>query len=180
MDLAEGFRNHKEKIVDRWVEYTLSTYSASDFFLKKRDKFANPVGGNIREALDKLFVVLSTGGDLEECVGPLEQILAIRAVQEFSPSQAVAPINALKHITREVFSGDKERNHLVNELYDFEFFIDLAMLRGFDIYMQFRERLYKVRIDEIKSGSHILTDSKCPSQLLTENNTGVLKKGNGI
>jgi hypothetical protein len=168
MDLAEGFRNHREKIVNKWVEYTLSTYTSSGFFVKEHDKFANPVGGNIREALGTLFQLISKGADSKEFTPSLEQIMSIRSVQEFTPSQAVAPLNAVKHITREVFAADKERKHLVDELYDFEFAVDLALLSAFDIYMQYRERLYQVRINEIKSGSHILTDSKCPSNMLTE------------
>jgi hypothetical protein len=168
MDLAEGFRNHREKIVNKWVEYTLSTYASSGFFVKEHDKFANPVGGNIRQALGTLFQLLAKGADSKEFIPSLEQIMSIRSVQEFTPSQAVAPLNAVKHITREVFAADKERKHLVDELYDFEFAVDLALLSAFDIYMQYRERLYQVRINEIKSGSHILTDSKCPSNMLTE------------
>jgi hypothetical protein len=168
MDLAEGFRNHREKIVNKWVEYTLSTYTSSGFFVKEHDKFANPVGGNIREALGTLFQLISKGADSKEFTPSLEQIMSIRSVQEFTPSQAIAPLNAVKHITREVFAADKERKHLVDELYDFEFAVDLALLAAFDIYMQYRERLYQVRINEIKSGSHILTDSKCPSNMLTE------------
>jgi len=169
MDLAEGFRNYRDKIVDKWVEYTLSTYTSSSFFIKERDTFANPVGGNIREALGKLFVLFSKGADSKEYVAPLEQIMSIRSVQEFTPSQAIAPLNAVKHITREVFAADKERSHLVAELYDFEFAVDLALLAAFDIYMSYRERLYKVRMAEVKSGSRILTDSRCPSSMLSEN-----------
>ncbi len=168
MDLEEGFRNHREKIVNKWVEYTLSTYISSGFFVKEKDTFANPVGGNIRQALGKLFLLLSKGADSKEFIPALEQIISIRSVQEFTPSQAISPLNAVKHITREIFAADKERNHLVAELYDFEFAVDLAMLAAFDIYMQYRERLYQVRINEIKSGSHILTDSRCPSNLLDE------------
>lgn len=169
MDLAEAFRNYKDKIVDRWVDYTLSTYQSSSFFKKERDKFANPVGGNIREALKKLLSLLISGASPEQMVPPLEQILKIRAIQEFSPSQAVAPLNAVKHITREILAADKERRHLVAELYDFEFAVDLAVLTAFDIYMQCRERLYRTRVQEIKTGSHILTDSRCPSAVPDEN-----------
>ncbi len=163
MDIAEGFRCHGEKIVDRWVEYVLSTYTSSGFFLKERDKFANPVGGNLREGLQKLFLLLSQGADPKEFITPLEQIISIRSVQEFTPAQAVAPLNAVKHIVREVFEADKERKQLVGDLYDFEFSVDLAVFAAFDIYMKYRERLYQVRINEIRSGNHILTDGKCPS-----------------
>ncbi len=168
MDLAEGFRNHREKIVNKWVEYTLSTYASSGFFVREHDEFANPVGGNVRQALEKLFLLLAKGADSKEFVPSLEQIISIRSVQEFTPSQAVSPLNAVKHITREVFEADKERKHLVAELYDFDFAVDLAMLAAFDIYMRYRERLYQVRINEIRSGSHILTDSRCPSRLLSD------------
>jgi hypothetical protein len=166
MDLAEAFRNYRDKIVDKWVEYTLSTYQSSSFFIKERDIFANPVGGNIREALKKLFPLLAKGAETEDLIPPLEQIMQIRSIQEFSPSQAVAPLNAVKHITREILAADKERRHLLPELYDFEFAVDLAVLAAFDIYMQCRERLYQTRIQEIKSGTHLLTDSKCPSKFL--------------
>ncbi|MFT5697623.1 MAG: hypothetical protein ACI8ZB_000471 [Desulforhopalus sp.] len=179
MDLAEGFRNHREKIVNKWVEYTLSTYKSSGFFIKEKDKFANPVGGNVREALGKMFLLLTKGAESTEHQLYLDQLISIRSVQEFTPAQALAPLNAVKHITRDVFLADKERAHLVAELYDFEFAVDLVVLAGFDTYMKFRERIYQVRIDEIKSGSHILTDSKCPSKMLAENDIQDLTKVNG-
>jgi hypothetical protein len=166
MDLGEALKNYREKIVNRWVEYTLSTYTSSTFFLKEKDEFANPVGGNIRQALEKLFVLLSGNADSKEFTAPLEQILRIRSVQEFTASQAVAPVHAVKHITREILAADKQNCGLVNDLYDFEFAVDLAVLAAFDIYMQCRERLYQVRIREIKSSAHILTDSQCPTALL--------------
>lgn len=180
MDLAEGFRNHREKITNKWVEYTLSTYISSGFFVKERDKFANPVGGNIREALVRLLPLLIEGAAREMLLPPLEQMMSIRSVQEFTPSQAIAPLNAVKHITRDVFAADKERRQLVHELYDFDFAVDLAVLAAFDVYTQYRERLYQVRIREIKSGNHILTGSKCPSKLLAEDGKQDLKKVNGI
>ncbi|MFH2122889.1 MAG: RsbRD N-terminal domain-containing protein [Pseudomonadota bacterium] len=169
MKLDEAFRNHREKIVDRWVDYTLSTYESSSFFKKEKDKFANPVGGNIREALNSLFGLLAGNADPKEFVAPLEQVMRIRAIQEFAASVAVGPIHAVKHITREILAKDKERCHLVQELYDFEFAVDLAVLAAFDLYMQCRERLYQVRIQEIKTGNFILTDSKCPTNLLKTN-----------
>ena len=169
MDLAEAFRNYRKKIVDQWVDYTLSTYRSSKFFRKEGDQFANPVGGVTKEALDALFLLLASNEDPEKYVAPLEKLISIRAIQEFAPSQAVSPIHGVKHITRDILAADKERCHLVDELYDFEFAVDMAVLAAFDIYMKSRERLYQVRIDEIKSGRNVLTDSKCPSTLLKDN-----------
>ena len=166
MDLAEAFRNYEDKIVDQWVDYTLSSYKSATFFKKAPDKFANPVGGNTREALGKLFKLLTKNADPKEFIAPLDQIMRIRSIQEFTASEAVAPIHAVKHITREILAKDSERKQFIADLYDFEFAVDLAVLAAFDLYMQCRERLYKVRVKEIKSGNIILTDSKCPSNLL--------------
>ncbi len=165
MDLNGALNSFREKIVNRWVEYTLSTYKSSEFFLKEDNRFANPVGGITRLALNKLFDLLVNKADSKEFAAPIGEIMRLRSVQQFTASQAVAPINAVKHIVREVLTEKKESSILVNDLYDFEFAVDLAMLAAFDIYMQCREQLYKVRIQEIKSGAHILTDSTCPSKL---------------
>ncbi len=168
MDLAEAFRNYEDKIVDQWVDYTLSSYKSSTFFKKGPDKFSNPVGGNTRESLGKLYKLLTKNADPKEFVAPLDQIMRIRSIQEFTASEAVAPIHAVKHITREIFAKDSERKQFIADLYDFEFSVDLAVLAAFDLYSQCRERLYKVRIKEIKTGTIILTDSKCPSNLLNK------------
>ncbi|MBU0943080.1 MAG: RsbRD N-terminal domain-containing protein [Proteobacteria bacterium] len=175
MELDEAFRNYEDKIVRAWVDYTLSSYKSSTFFKKERDKFANPVGGNTFEALSKLFKLLTKNADPKEFVAPLDQVMRIRSIQEFSASEAVGPIHAVKHITREILEKDKERKHLIAELYDFEFAVDLAVLAAFDLYMQCREQLYKVRILEIKSGTHILTDSKCPSSMLKKDIDDLVK-----
>lgn len=172
MDLSEALDNHREKIVNRWVEYALSSYKSSEFFLREDNAFANPVGGITRQALDKLFVFLAENADPEKFSAPVGEIMRLRSVQEFTASQAVAPINAVKHIVREVLSEDKQNHELVNDLYDFEFAVDLAMLSAFDIYMECRERLYNVRIRELKSGAHILTDSQCPTALTKKTTKG--------
>ncbi len=166
MELDEAFRWYREKIIDKWVGYALETYESSSFFKNEKDKFANPVGGNTREAFSRLYTKLTLGADPGEFVAPLEQVMRIRAIQAFRPSQAVGPIHAIKHITREILEKNKETRHLVVQLYDFEFAVDLAVLAAFDLYMQCREQLYQVRIKEIKTGSFILTDSRCPSNLL--------------
>ncbi len=176
MDLAEALRYHRKKIVGQWVEYTLSTYKSSRFFRQEGDKFANPIGGVTKDALDELFLLLVENTDPETFVKPIEKIVRLRAIQDFAPSQAVSPFHAVKHLTREILAKDKDRCHLLNELYDFEFAVDMAVLAAFDIYLDSRERLYRVRLEEVQSGRNIYTDSKCPSVLLRDDQRDVIKK----
>jgi hypothetical protein len=166
MKLAEALHNSRYIIVDKWVDYTLATYQSSNFFRSEKDSFSNPIGATIRDALSKLFALLSAETDPAEFKAVLATIMHLRSVQEFSPSQAIAPLNAVKHITREVLGSDKQTRDFINDLYDFEFAVDLAMLAAFDLYMECREKIYQIRINEIRSGSHILTDNACPSKAL--------------
>ncbi|MBE0585162.1 MAG: RsbRD N-terminal domain-containing protein [Desulfofustis sp.] len=166
MELAEALHNNRYTIVDKWVAYTLATYQATDFLTKEKDRFANPIGAMVRSSLKELFELLSKGGDSAHYTEPLAQLMHLRSVQDFAPSQAVAPLNAVKHITREILAADKQTKDLVSDLYDFEFAVDLAVLAAFDLYMQCREKVYRIRIAEIKSGSALLTDSACPSKAL--------------
>ncbi|HBT96874.1 MAG TPA: hypothetical protein DEB25_04170 [Desulfobulbaceae bacterium] len=165
-DLAEAFRCHHEKIVERWVKYALSNYQSPDFFLRQPDPFANPVGGAVRQAFDRLLPLLAKKPERQKFTEILEHLVRIRAVQGLKPSQALAPVNAVKHIVREVLAADKERAALVADLYDFDFAVDIAMLTAVDLYMEARERLYATRLAEFKSGRHTLTDGGCPSKAL--------------
>ena len=168
MSLEEVLHNNKDQILEKWVAYTLSTYQSSSMFREQQDQFANPIGGCVRATLKTLLPLLIKGGDSSVFSAPLSHLMHLRAVQEFSPSQAVAPLNAVKHITREILENSKQPESFMAELYDFEFAVDLAVLAAFDLYVECREKVYKVRIGEIKSGAHIITDSACPSKALMD------------
>jgi hypothetical protein len=169
MNVSEALKNNKDKIFLLWTERTLDSYISSDFFKRSLDQFANPVGANIRAGLTRLFSLIVSGAEPDELAEPLDQIIRIRAVQEFTPSQAVAPILDLKGVVRQVFSAEKEYRHLLSELTAFDCDVDRAALKAFDLYMECRDRLHKARIRELKSGSYILTDATCASALIREN-----------
>jgi len=169
MKLVEVLQENKKQIVSTWVERTLDSYTSSEFFKKSKDQFANPVGSNILNGLTQLFEKLLTGAEKKERLKVLDQVIRIRAVQEFTPAQAVAPILELKWIIRQIVIKNKKKEVLRDELDSFDYNIDCAALEAFDIYMQCRERLYQTRINELKSGSYILTDTPCSSKLIRTN-----------
>lgn len=169
MNLSEALKSREDNILALWTERTLDSYTSSGFFKKSLDRFANPVGANIREGLAWLFRLIAAGADAQEFAGPLDQVIRIRAVQEFTPAQAVAPILELKWVVRQIFSADTKCRELLPQLAPFDCDVDRAGLKAFDLYMECRERLHKARIRELKSGSYILTDSACASALIREN-----------
>ncbi len=175
MNLIEALQKKKKEILDTWVERTLDSYTSSGFFKRSKDQFANPVGANIREGLSRLYDLLLAKAGQEEMTQPLDQVIRIRAVQEFTPAQAVAPILELKWVVKQVLSADDKARPLLAELDSFDCDVDRAALAAFDIYVTCREQLYKNRINELKSGRSILTDSGCPSALLRQDQEDIAK-----
>lgn len=169
MKLIETLKSKKKEILAIWVERTLDSYTSSGFFKRSQDRFANPVGANIREGLSELYDLLVAKKGQQEMVEPLDQVIRIRAVQEFTPAQAVSPILELKWVVKQVLSADKKTHVLLTELDSFDCDVDRAALAAFDLYVACREQLYKNRISELKSGRYILTDAKCASALIREN-----------
>jgi len=168
MNLLEILQEKKKQILSTWIDRTLDSHISSGFFKKSRDQFANPIGANIRDGLTKIFDLLVSKAAIEEFTAPMDQVIRIRAIQDFLPSQAVAPFLELKWVIRQALTDDKKLDLEKLNLADLEYEIDKVALAAFDMYTRCREQLYQVRIKELKSGSHILTDSTCPSKMVRQ------------
>jgi len=90
MKIVEALKENKKEILSVWIDRTLDSYASSSFFKTSEDKFANPVGANITHGLTSLFNLLVAGVDRGEYYKPLDQVIRIRAIQEFTPAQAIA------------------------------------------------------------------------------------------
>jgi len=172
MKLSDALQEKKKKILSVWIARTLDPYGSSAFFKQSRDQIANPVGSNIREGLTKVLELLLSGSKPVDFTPHLDQVIRIRAVQDFTPSQALVPFLELKWIIRQVLSEDTNTRSLVPDLADLYCEIDQIALAAFDMYTKCREQLYQVRIKELKSGSYILTDTPCVSALLRKRQKG--------
>lgn len=175
MNLSETLQEKKKQIQDVWAERTLDSYISSGFFKKSLDTIANPIGANTRDGLNSILRLLLDGANPEEYSKPLDQVIRIRAVQDFSPSQAVVPFLELKWIIRQILNDDKKTRPLTQELAELDCAIDRLALAAFDKYMECREQLFQVRIKELKSGSYILSDTPCSSSLLEKDQDDITK-----
>lgn len=182
MRLLESLQENKATILDKWINKVLATYpnDTSLFFKKQKDQFANPVGFSVTRCLTELYEALFTEQDFEAIPAILDQLVRIRAVQEFSPSRAVSFVYMLKESIREVCEKEGELAGLdIKEWLALEDRIDAVAHVAFDHYMACREQLFKVRINELKSGRSILTDeARCPSALMKKKQETELEKIN--
>ena len=175
MNLSDTLQEKKKEILNVWVDRTLDSYTSSGFFKKSLDNIANPIGANIRDGLASILNLLLDGANPEEYSKPLDQVVRIRAIQDFSPSQAVVPFLELKWVIRQILNDNKKTKHLAQELTELDCKIDRLALAAFDKYMECREQLYQVRVRELKSGNYILADTPCSSPVLEKDQDDITK-----
>lgn len=158
MDLEKLLQEKKAAILKRWFVLVVETYpDESGRFLKyQKDRFANPLGHTLTQGLDKLYVEVVAGVDPERAAPALNDIVRIRAIQNFSPSQAVAFVFILKNVIREILKDELRKPELQEDLLKVETRIDQLALQAFDQYMGCREKLYDLKTNEFRRQTYRL------------------------
>ncbi len=164
-------KEKKKEILDKWESHILSSYEPDTFriFKQQQDQFANPIGHKVRIGLNELFDVLCDTSDEGVLTPDLEELIKLRAVQEFSASEAVAFVFKLKEIVRRELKK-RDVASFYNEWLAFDARIDAAALVIFDMFMRNREQIHRVRLNEFKTGRADYTQGgACPSAFLRRN-----------
>ena len=166
MNFKEQLEQNLLTIEKKWIDNVLSTYSVDGarFFGKEKDRFANPVGFNVRKGLEKVLRHL-VNGQVDELPSELQQLVKLRAVQTFGPSEAVAFVFSLKKIVIEV-CGLQCVADCAKEWNSFEGRVDELAMRIFDLFVEDRELLYQVKLNEYRSGNQIMARVRCPSAMM--------------
>lgn len=151
--VKELISKKKEIIVGKWIQSIFDTYPAetSEFLRLQKNQFSNPIGHIISEAAEKIFDSVLSGNQMLEIKILLNDIIKIRAVQDFVPSKAACFIFSLKDIIKD------EVQQSINDIESFNEFcsilseIDRVALIAFDLYSEAREKVYQLRMNELKN-----------------------------
>lgn len=151
--ILEKFLSEKRAdILKKWFDLVLETYPAdtSTFLRNQKNPFANPVGHTIYQGIEKIFdeLISPVSGDLSEF---LDDIIRVRAVQDFSPSKAISFIFSLKKAIREELRQSFQGNIPYEEVLSLEARIDALALSSFDLFMKCREKLYDIKANELRN-----------------------------
>jgi len=151
--IEEILSQHKPALVKKWFHLVLRTYpEETALFLKnENDPFANPVGSTILKGIEDLFEGLIKEGDHKQISSFLDRIIHIRAVQEFTPDQALSFIFMLKKVIRDEFKKELKEKELFDELLAFESKIDELALAAFNRYVECREKIFELKANEVKN-----------------------------
>ncbi|MFH1486509.1 MAG: RsbRD N-terminal domain-containing protein [Chloroflexota bacterium] len=150
MELLE---RNKTSILQRWFNLIAETYPAEvSAFLREKDRFSNPVGYTVSQETSALYdELLKTQADSDRVCAALDSIVRIRAIQDFSPHEAIAFVFLLKEAIKQELGTGIDRSISFGEWLDFEPRIDRLASVAFDIYMKCREKVYELRVNELKA-----------------------------
>jgi hypothetical protein len=151
---------HRGEALERWRGLVFASYpeEAVRFFRKEKDGFKNPVGQSIHRATEAILDGALLGRDAEGVPEALEAIVRIRAVQEFSPSEAVAFVFLLKRAVREVLEGVLSDGPPAEALSGLESRVDALALAAFETYTRCREELFEIRLRSAKRRVSVLLE----------------------
>jgi hypothetical protein len=161
----------KDQILQLWIKAALASYPAETarFLKRERDQFNNPVGHSIASNLNILMDALLDPDSSVNLQSALDGLIRIRSVQDFTASEAVAFVFALKSVVFEELQLDRAEPELIKDWLTFEKRIDRLALFAFDTFMKCRDDLAEVRIKDIKRRSHLFMQNfQCPGNTARE------------
>jgi len=154
MKLNQHLQERKSAILKTWFDAVVETYpdETSAFLKKKKAQFTNPVGYTLLEGLEHLFDALLQGMLPDTVSQFLDSIVRLRAIQEFTPSEAVMFIFQLKKVVRQELGNELlQQQGIIEELATFESAVDDLALYAFDLYVKCREKIYELKANEAKN-----------------------------
>jgi RsbT co-antagonist protein rsbRD N-terminal domain len=152
MKLESLLSERQASLAGRWRQRLFESYppETAIFLKKEKDQFDNPVGSRLSQGLAHILEALFQGKDRAQVLAALDEVICVRALQSFSPSQALAFIFLLKNVMREELAPELKDGKFAQEFQELESRIDGLALLGFDVYTQRREKLYEIRVNEVK------------------------------
>ena len=152
-ELVKLISEKKAAVLSLWLDAAIKGYAPDtvQFLKARKDQFANPVGNTTKQGLEGLLDQLLAEMDQQQAADHLDPIMRIRAVQDFTPSQAIAFIPALKHVLRRTFANDLKRSPIKDQLVEFEDKIDVLGLMAVDLYVACREKVFHLKANETRN-----------------------------
>lgn len=152
VDLPEALAPHRVAALDHWRRLVFDSYpeEAVRFFRGETDRFKNPVGQTILQATGTLFDGALMGEGSEGVPEALEALVSIRAVQDFSPAEAVGVVFQLKRAVRETLEAVTSEPLSAPLLSDLDARVDALALSAFELYTRCRERVFEIRVREAR------------------------------
>ena len=150
--LPDFLLQKKPAVVKNWRQLIYETYPAdtAGFLSQEKDRFANPVGHTFSQALEAIYQEICGEMRHERLSECLTEIIKVRVVQDFSPSEVVEFVFLLKAVLRNELAAEVEEKGFIGELLEIESRIDRLALLALDIYTRCRDKIHEIKLKEIR------------------------------
>jgi hypothetical protein len=171
MKIYDLLTEKKSVVLKQWFALILETYpeETTSFLKSQNAQSRNPVTQSIYEGIEGIFDGLVNEAYAGKINIYLDNIIRVRAIQDFSPSVAVSFIFSLKEVIREVLEKEICDQKMFKELLALETRIDSLANTSFEIYMKCREKLYDLKANEVRNWTYrALHKTKLYKEVRTE------------
>ncbi len=151
--VREQIKGRIQLIQQKFLDVLLSAYTVS--FVSPSagtgDPFCDPVRSTYYNCAPRLIEWVVNDGNIKEVKENLMSIIRIRSVQNYTPSETISFVLALRWIFRDTIytsleEGDREGLFLL-----FESRIERLLLMALDCYVQCHDKIGQIRINETKA-----------------------------
>jgi len=149
---VEVSTRRRAEIIEKWRALLAATYppESARLLLEDSDPCENPLGRVFREGLPLILDELVGGMDAVRIRAALEEMVRVRAVQDFPASEATGFLFRLKTVIREVLRPDAATAIVLDQR------IDEIILAAFDLYVDCREKIGEIQVNAAKRRIFVL------------------------
>lgn len=157
-EFGKYLEDKKALILKHWKSLFWDSFGeeAKRFFTKEVDRFQNPFGYRIDETFEGLINNLFGEFNWDEIDYFLDRLVQLRAIQEEKPSKALHLFIQLKKIIREKIGEEILKKFGIEEFLKLEDRINAMLIKSFDYFLKYKERLDKIRYEEWKRAHYLL------------------------
>jgi len=151
MNLKPRIIDKKSAVLKAWFDATLAVPegATADFRDKQKALVVESMGFDLEEGLGRLFDALQKGSIPNDVSQFLDEMIRVRAASDFTASQAVSFIHAIKNAVRTVIGNEILTDPSVSdELSAWDYAVDDVVLYAFNIYARCRENVLYARAEE--------------------------------
>lgn len=152
MALSGILQSERGAIAAAWMGRIVELFPADSqgFFSEQKNEFANPVGHALSQGTRGIVDALADGSADDAFGEHLYRIAKVLSIQEMPPSRALSFVPELKRVVRETLDRGSGAEVAADEIAALDARIDKVILMAFDAYMECRERIFQLRVEEVK------------------------------
>ncbi|MFH1049528.1 MAG: RsbRD N-terminal domain-containing protein [bacterium] len=160
MEIINYLQENRNALIAKWQQAIIDTYpeGAGKFLSVNKNQFGNPIGFTLNQELPKIYDELTGKMDNAILNLSIESIIKLRAVQDFSPSEAVGFINLLKNIVVDETQAMMTKKSFIDSYFTFEKNIEIANGIAFEKYLEMKLKLSEIKINEVRKRNQRMVD----------------------